>query len=147
MFSCFIFFFLMIRRPPRSTRTDTLFPYTTLFRSGGDDVVADTAVVGARTEMELLVVAEATLQPHAGELDRLRIGEALRQRHRGGADARLALGDLAFLPEQPLHLPGAERDEDGKRHDRADSGPEGRPEAAPAAGRRFGGAHRRSGSL
>src|SRR3546814_6063658 len=29
------FFFLMIRRPPRSTRTDTLFPYTTLFRSVG----------------------------------------------------------------------------------------------------------------
>src|SRR3546814_7521498 len=28
-----IFIFLMIRRPPRSTRTDTLFPYTTLFRS------------------------------------------------------------------------------------------------------------------
>src|SRR3546814_7053652 len=32
VFSIFIFF-LMIRRPPRSTRTDTLFPYTTLFRS------------------------------------------------------------------------------------------------------------------
>src|SRR3546814_1110746 len=32
--SCYLFvFFLMIRRPPRSTRTDTLFPYTTLFRS------------------------------------------------------------------------------------------------------------------
>src|SRR3546814_9227808 len=30
---CDFFFFLMIRRPPRSTRTDTLFPYTTLFRS------------------------------------------------------------------------------------------------------------------
>src|SRR3546814_13542678 len=30
---CVVFFFLMIRRPPRSTRTDTLFPYTTLFRS------------------------------------------------------------------------------------------------------------------
>src|SRR3546814_4516959 len=30
LLSCF---FLMIRRPPRSTRTDTLFPYTTLFRS------------------------------------------------------------------------------------------------------------------
>src|SRR3546814_2428948 len=31
---CFLFFFfLIIRRPPRSTRTDTLFPYTTLFRS------------------------------------------------------------------------------------------------------------------
>src|SRR3546814_12514051 len=32
--SCLVcFFFLMIRRPPRSTRTDTLLPYTTLFRS------------------------------------------------------------------------------------------------------------------
>src|SRR3546814_12126913 len=32
-----LFFFLMIRRPPRSTRTDTLFPYTTLFRSEPQD--------------------------------------------------------------------------------------------------------------
>src|SRR3546814_1809506 len=29
----------MIRRPPRTTRTDTLFPYTTLFRSAGADAV------------------------------------------------------------------------------------------------------------
>src|SRR3546814_12127475 len=41
-----LFFFLMIRRPPRSTRTDTLFPYTTLFRSqpgfaGGDIFAAE----------------------------------------------------------------------------------------------------------
>src|SRR3546814_13179177 len=36
---CFslVFVFLMIRRPPRSTRTDTLFPYTTLFRSHAGD--------------------------------------------------------------------------------------------------------------
>src|SRR3546814_3452227 len=33
MLTSFVFF-LLIRRPPRSTRTDTLFPYTTLFRSG-----------------------------------------------------------------------------------------------------------------
>src|SRR3546814_13756695 len=33
MVSCCIVFFLMIRLPPRSTRTDTRFPYTTLFRS------------------------------------------------------------------------------------------------------------------
>src|SRR3546814_7597029 len=31
--SILVFVFLMLRRPPRSTRTDTLFPYTTLFRS------------------------------------------------------------------------------------------------------------------
>src|SRR3546814_18796889 len=33
LYLMFLFFFLMIRLPPRSTRTDTLFPYTTLFRS------------------------------------------------------------------------------------------------------------------
>src|SRR3546814_1485316 len=35
----------MIRRPPRSTRTDTLFPYTTLFRSVGGGIIG--ALVGA----------------------------------------------------------------------------------------------------
>src|SRR3546814_18171785 len=52
----YLFFFLMIRRPPRSTRTDTLFPYTTLFRSAGGcrasagavDVGRDGAFVVAR---------------------------------------------------------------------------------------------------
>src|SRR3546814_10994884 len=34
---CLLFSVLRIRRPPRSTRTDTLFPYTTLFRSGAAD--------------------------------------------------------------------------------------------------------------
>src|SRR3546814_14624346 len=37
MFSSYLVFFVMIRRPPRSTRTDTLFPYTTLFRSNPND--------------------------------------------------------------------------------------------------------------
>src|SRR3546814_3140014 len=36
-----MFFFLMIRRPPRSTRTDTLFPYTTLFRSRNSQETED----------------------------------------------------------------------------------------------------------
>src|SRR3546814_19599721 len=39
----------MIRRPPRSTRTDTLFPYTTLFRSGG---LAVTRHPGRRDSVE-----------------------------------------------------------------------------------------------
>src|SRR3546814_12134185 len=49
MYVYFIFFFfLSIRRPPRSTRTDTLFPYTTLFRSeptGLTAAVADTSLL------------------------------------------------------------------------------------------------------
>src|SRR3546814_1281728 len=51
-----MFFFLMIRRPPRSTRTDTLFPYTTLFRSkacpgqkGGPSMITSTAKPLTRT--------------------------------------------------------------------------------------------------
>src|SRR3546814_5345169 len=44
-----ILFFLMIRRPPRSTRTDTLFPYTTLFRSDKQFVT-----VGAGDRIQIL---------------------------------------------------------------------------------------------
>src|SRR3546814_1870844 len=51
------FFFLMIRRPPRSTRTDTLFPYTTLFRSlGGRAVGAESvqqAICAGRVQLAL----------------------------------------------------------------------------------------------
>src|SRR3546814_2587863 len=44
-----MFFFLMIRRPPRSTRTDTLFPYTTLFRSRLTPNAPEIATNGAFT--------------------------------------------------------------------------------------------------
>src|SRR3546814_11615332 len=40
-YTCSSFFFLMLRRPPRSTLTDTLFPYTTLFRAGFRGLLID----------------------------------------------------------------------------------------------------------
>src|SRR3546814_4200710 len=46
-----MFFFLMIRRPPRSTRTDTLFPYTTLFRSMAIDAVERLRAVAELSEL------------------------------------------------------------------------------------------------
>src|SRR3546814_15660911 len=49
----FSVFFLMIRRPPRSTRTDTLFPYTTLFRSG---------VIGIGREQRITAALEARVE-------------------------------------------------------------------------------------
>src|SRR3546814_16573618 len=61
----------MIRRPPRSTRTDTLFPYTTLFRSEGD------CTEGGEGE------AEVGLPPH-GEPGRARCGEHVVAALRGG---------------------------------------------------------------
>src|SRR3546814_15037923 len=52
VFGCVLgFFFLMIRRPPRSTRTDTLFPYTTLFRApAGCDPAGPAGQREARTK-------------------------------------------------------------------------------------------------
>src|SRR3546814_1146093 len=41
-----VFFLLRIRRPPRSTRTDTRFPYTTLFRSGHVQAAAIARSIG-----------------------------------------------------------------------------------------------------
>src|SRR3546814_7097340 len=52
---CYLFFFLMRRRPPRSTRTDTLLPYTTLFRSAGDAPPAKVAI-GVAGFMVLMLV-------------------------------------------------------------------------------------------
>src|SRR3546814_12445032 len=48
----------MIRRPPRSTRTDTLFPYTTLFRSGRAAALAD-AQATAEAEYDAANAARA----------------------------------------------------------------------------------------
>src|SRR3546814_5771532 len=61
----------MIRRPPRSTRTDTLFPYTTLFRSpvphhpaaGGD---VQQAVAGGQVGVELVLLGVLEEHPAGG---------------------------------------------------------------------------------
>src|SRR3546814_12123157 len=67
-FLCFVFFFffffLMTRRPPRSTRTDTLFPYTTLFRSGN---IYDDRASGSRDDRPGLAAC----------LKSLRVGDVL----------------------------------------------------------------------
>src|SRR3546814_10273064 len=60
-------FFLMIRRPPRSTRTDTRFPYTTLFRSNRPFVGADEA--GFRAALTQMV-ENSDLRTHIGAANR-----------------------------------------------------------------------------
>src|SRR3546814_2045946 len=56
----------MIRRPPRSTRTDTLFPYTTLFRSTGFDW-PDSEGVYAKIDEEIEEVKDASSEAHREE--------------------------------------------------------------------------------
>src|SRR3712207_7271011 len=59
----FVFFFLMIRRPPRST----LFPYTTLFRSAGDGVAAAQAVAAHLGQRDVDVVRAGQVTGGADE--------------------------------------------------------------------------------
>src|SRR3546814_18168933 len=86
----------MIRRPPRSTRTDTLFPYTTLFRSarqygGGDNIIAVDRRRNRRRERPRIADAggaaatdeiiadrvEMVLQTRLGEIGRASCGESV----------------------------------------------------------------------
>src|SRR3546814_10639416 len=72
LFWCVTVFILMIRRPPRSTRTDTLFPYTTLFRSkGSTDAVTFVRSLGrfarirpADVEVHIRKVEKAMARAH-----------------------------------------------------------------------------------
>src|SRR3546814_2947886 len=57
----------MIRRPPRSTRTDTLFPYTTLFRSAGGRL----SPLRARTGLEVMEGTAVTFDAHRPDLLRV----------------------------------------------------------------------------
>src|SRR3546814_12434386 len=64
---CYYVFFLIIRRPPRSTRTDTLFPYTTLFRSVVVAVHTTTGLVICQLRIEVVPCGRL---PHGFRLQR-----------------------------------------------------------------------------
>src|SRR3546814_4203037 len=87
----------MIRRPPRSTRTDTLFPYTTLFRSiaaagaaAGTQVAEDAGAVGAEQldAAAIAVAGRARVQP---------AGRGNRHDVVGADPDRAAAGDAACV--------------------------------------------------
>src|SRR3546814_1391237 len=68
----------MIRRPPRSTRTDTLFPYTTLFRSGNGPLIIIDGMPGgdlrnvAQQDIEsITVLKDGRSEEHTSELQSL----------------------------------------------------------------------------
>src|SRR3546814_17668396 len=86
-----LFFFLMIRRPPRSTRTDTRFPYTTLFRSVPDRHLADLP----RRPLRVGPVGDRRRRQAAPRLGR------------GGADVHRPV-QAGRLPARPVGHPGEE---------------------------------------
>src|SRR3546814_19214179 len=79
----------MIRRTPRSTRTDTLFPYTTLFRSQQVDI-DQAALVAAFVEQRMRAL-EVAHRVAVAALHHIEFGE-VAQAHRGLFGHLLALG-------------------------------------------------------
>src|SRR3546814_4627804 len=88
-------FFLMIRRPPRSTRTDTLFPYTTLVRSGRD-VALDPSQRGDQVELpHIATVGKARIEPREIE-----IAERVEAVVDGDHDDIAARGELCAIVDR-----------------------------------------------
>src|SRR3546814_2677217 len=85
----------MIRRPPRSTRTDTLFPYTTLFRSREPDVLAgmgvDDAVADGRARLG--VPGPAARQGVVSERD---LGDARSEEHTSELQSLMRISYAVF---------------------------------------------------
>src|SRR3546814_9604828 len=88
----------MIRRPPRSTRTDTLFPYTTLFRSGAAKFLC--------AEHDLRMV-DAGAAFGGGQVIIAVLAEDMRPLDPDGlfADVDAAVDDLRALPNHPAGAP------------------------------------------
>src|SRR3546814_4897136 len=82
------FFVLMIRRPPISTRTDTLFPYPTLFRSGPD--LRRFQIVAEFLEQELGVIGNAVQLHVEACLDAFGLHEERRGAAPGAEQQRAA---------------------------------------------------------
>src|SRR3546814_16540285 len=95
----FVCFFLMMRRPPRSTRTDTLFPYTTLFRSSVEGVAHPVLVFDQRDAA--VAVAVHAREVIAGGVDLRVRGERQERRQDKGrqeSHRRIVVIPLALAP-------------------------------------------------
>src|SRR3546814_14882224 len=110
------FFFLMIRRPPRSTRTDTLFPYTTLFRSNAPQVdlvislILDSInVSSAPKDRYLLLIGRADCLVPVG------CGQSLVPCLGESQAYKLGVGDKPRVEGLPLFLGGRQ---DGRSEER-----------------------------
>src|SRR3546814_12066294 len=93
----------MIRRPPRSTRTDTLFPYTTLFRSGLADASAGEVAADAARARELLLVGRTM----GGDVEKLLVAQHPAARHIALLGLHFAPGRQRLQPRQVAAVVGA----------------------------------------
>src|SRR3546814_20179448 len=117
--------FLMIRRTPRSTRTDTLFPYTTLFRSGDGELVApeDVQQLVSTLSARMTVTDTAPREKFASfPSGSLRYGgeefHAIGKSHGGGWDVgQVAAGYRTHMGDGLQRLSGAKLEQTWKGWD------------------------------
>src|SRR3546814_15558421 len=129
MFTSLVFFFLMIRRPPRSTRTDTLFPYTTLFRSETQKLEYERAGRQPKHKPDrhhFIPDHAAIIGPPHFPAGTMAAPAAKHERHgQANADDRIGPSGYKHRPQQPSQsrAPGA-----GRRTQQAAAKPERRSE-------------------
>src|SRR3546814_15030790 len=109
----YCFFFVSIRRPPRSTRTDTLFPYTTLFRSVRVGHRAPSLAMlavhfpGARTMADIINLNKHRKQKARIEAERqaadnrVRFGRTKAEKDKATAEAEAAGQRMDQLRREP----------------------------------------------
>src|SRR3546814_11919124 len=123
-------FFLMIRRPPRSTRTDTLFPYTTLFRSKLADAIGGKVLIpGPDDHTPESARVEATIEGHEVAVDFLThvkgVPDDRLQQSAADLTFRIKMGgdivELKVPIMHPIHCLGIRVDKVSERGRRADT--------------------------
>src|SRR3546814_8051308 len=96
----------MIRRPPRSTRTDTLFPYTTLFRSGQTSFWD--LVLAARSGMQSKEMVLAEWATHAGYYS-VQPGRERSEEHTSELQSLMRISYAVFCLKNKIHTDTYER--------------------------------------
>src|SRR3546814_16749233 len=124
----------MTRRPPRSTRTDTLFPYTTLFRS--DRWHGDHDLLGRDLGGDLVDVLDPAEHRQALQIASAQLGSVVEEAGRLGVTgaAQVAPQRLAGLPgaqDQPPDASSVVAGPDGGLHASTDPTPEAQPARQP----------------
>src|SRR3546814_18089899 len=111
--TCVMFFFLMIRRPPRPTRTDTLFPYTTLFRSLRRSPALVNVVNEGSTTMEKIALVTGAQRPEVVAYARMLARQGQHIVPASTEWAKAVDAALTLQPEghsdRPLHYKGIGR--------------------------------------
>src|SRR3546814_17022809 len=136
MLSFLGFLFLMSRRPPRSTRPDTLFPYTTLFRSGLGPILDQIVPFAPPARLTTLSCCRCGARSFGGS----GWGKAVAMSEHSNDDGKTDTTELREEVEEELEeMTEKAAEEEAKRMAEGDGGDDPEPGGGRATGKRRGG--------